>query len=53
MQTSTDEEVFRTFGSHIETCLGESLPKAYTASHPTPWHVLTFEKGYRYLRGDW
>lgn len=31
MQTSTDEEVFRTFGSHIETCLGESLPKAQDA----------------------
>ena len=41
MQTSTDEEVFRTFGSHIETCLGESLPKA---SHPTPWHVITYQK---------
>ena len=28
MQAATDEEVFKTFGRHVDTCLGESLPKA-------------------------
>ena len=31
MQAGTDEEVFKTFSRHIDTCLGESLPKARMA----------------------